>query len=473
MPSDPEETIPVAARDRQEPIHSTLELHVRQGREAVQILPFHRANLELHLDGGAALRFRLEEGEVHYRNETSHLPCYKDGVSENAGRLEVGNFLEVEGARILLWDRGRAEAYLKGYSPPYVGQIWPLAEGNNPIGRPGRRDNLIQLDHPTVSREHASVQWGSDGYRLLAESQVNQVWLDGAVVAAGQAAPLRDGNLLELGSLVFRFHWPGQPDSVPADLGFISVQSLGTFEVRVGDQPIPPKEWRTQHARWLLAHLAYEWGRSLPVDRILEELWPESPPDKSRNNLNYTLSILRQTLRAMLPESFQNHDIILRSSSSIQIDLSLFRQHDVVELRRWLDQASQERSRGGSCWQELMERAVLNYTGPFLSDCYLEWVLPVRQALEIEILDAAKALLQSQLSEGLWERAGKVASKALLIDPFSQAACLGLMQSLRHRNSQVEALKIFESFRKNLHKEMQLEPDMELLLEQQRLLSAL
>ena len=206
--SSEDDTQPVAQKSAPDSVQTTLEFHLREKDGTLAVVPIHRSQLECRL-GPAQIRFTLVQGEVLFRNLTAGEAIYKDGKAVVSGKLEVGSFLESQGSRALLWDHGQSTAYLKGYSSPYSGDIWPLPPGQHPVGRPGRRQNSINLDHPTVSREHATLFCQDSKYSLKAESATNPVWVAGVSCPPGQIVELAPGDLLEIGDLVFRFHWHG------------------------------------------------------------------------------------------------------------------------------------------------------------------------------------------------------------------------------------------------------------------------
>lgn len=457
---DDDATLQVSPR-LEEGVQTSLELHLRRPDGSLTVLPFHRATVELE----PGLQFKLQHGQVSFRNLGDE-PLYKDGELVKSGRLELGACLEHAGGRVRLWDSAQATAYLKGYSAPYSGEIWPLGEGEHPMGRPGQRDNAIALDHPTVSRKHATIAGREGRYQLLAESSTNPVCVGGQRLEPGQWTDLNDGDLLEVGDLVLRFQAPGAEEAPTSSL--ISVRSLGNFLATINNNVVGDKDWKTQQIKWLFAHLAYEWGRPVAIEALLEELWPDFSADRGKNNLNYSLSTLRQVLRSHLPEELRKVELILRSSSSLQLNPELLDQHDVIQLRRQLALVQQ-----GDRWEAAAEKAVLGYSGPLLQDCYLDWVAPLRQSLELEVLDVAKRLLEHRAAAQNWEGSVSVAGHVLQIDPCAQWAGLLLMQALRCSQRAAEALRVFEALRKTLLKELDVEPDLELLREHQKVLSAL
>ena len=455
-----DDTQPVAAKSTTDSVQTTLEFHLR-GRDGILVVvPIHRSTLECDL-GPAQIRFTLAGGQVQFRNLTAAEAVYKDGQVVVSGKLEVGSFLECQGSRLLLWDHGQSTAYLKGYSAPYSGDIWPLPPGQHPVGRPGRRQNSINLDHPTVSREHATLFCQDGKYSLKAESATNPVWVGGVSAAPGQIVELTPGDLLEIGDLLFRFHWHGPAQSAPPNSGLIRVSSLGTLQCQVAGVALNDKEWKTQQIKWMFAHLAYQWGRPLPLDALIEELWPDFSLDKGKNNLNYSLSVLRQTLRTGLPENVRPQDVVLRSSSTLQLNPDLLDDHDVVTLQRSLEAASKLKKEQGERWTQLIEQAVLSYTGPFLSDCYLDWVEPIRGSLELEVLEAAHRWLDQRAAQQEWQRMIPIATQALKIDGCSSWAALHLMRAFRATKSPNEALRVYENHRLFLERELGTLPGLE------------
>ena len=65
----------------------------------------------------------------------------------------------------------------------------------------------VQLRQATVSRQHARMQFDGHGWRLANLSRTNPVVLNGAPLDADESAvTLSDGDRIEMGEVVFRFH---------------------------------------------------------------------------------------------------------------------------------------------------------------------------------------------------------------------------------------------------------------------------
>lgn len=462
-------TVPVNREPSEGEVRTSLELHVRGAEGKREIVPINKSAFEYTLPAGPTLRFSYQKGVVSFKDLSRSCLIYKDGIAKTSGQLEVGSSLEAGSYRILLWDTGVPAAFLKGCTAPYSNDIWPLGPGDHAIGRPGKRVNAVSLDHPTVSREHARIISREDGgYSILAEAATNPVYLRGNAVEPGVMEELRHGDLLEVGELIFRFHQPKGGSGEAAPRACISVASLGGLTVTVAGNQIADKAWRTQYVKWLFAHLAYAWDRPLGTEGLMEELWPDSDPEKARNNFKFSLSTLRQVLRTHLPDTIQTSEVILRSSSTLQLNPDLLDRHDVVAIHR-LVRGIGLASTEDENWEKEVQDAVLAYRGPFLAECYLDWAADARQTLEIQVMELAKSLLEALALKEKWEAVSTVASHILEIDRNAQWACLYVMRAMRNTGRAAEAVRLFERNRKLWQDELGVEPEAELLAEHEQL----
>lgn len=172
-------------------MQTSLELHQRRPDGGLDVLPFHRATVELE----SGLQFKLQQQQVSFRN-LSEEPALQ-GRPAGQGRAPgaggpVWSIADI-GCACGITHRSPADSEGK-YLAPYSGEIWPLGEGEYALGRPGQRENAISLDHPTVSRKHATIAWRSGHYQLLAESATNPVCVGGQRLELGQWVDLSDGD---------------------------------------------------------------------------------------------------------------------------------------------------------------------------------------------------------------------------------------------------------------------------------------
>jgi DNA-binding SARP family transcriptional activator len=81
----------------------------------------------------------------------------------------------------------------------------------------------------------------------------------------------------------------------------VRVNVLGPIEVTAGERLIRPAG---QRQRALLAALALEQGRAVPVDRLVDAIWDVHPPATARAKVQTHVSVLRQAIGqdAALPD---------------------------------------------------------------------------------------------------------------------------------------------------------------------------
>ena len=371
------------------------------------------------------VRFTLIKGQLHFVSSVA-LMHRRAPVFE--GVLQVGETLAWAGGVLTLQDRsGEVRGSLECYTEPFYSRIWTINSKVTHIGRPGKRFNEVEIDHPTVSREHAVLDWPvlrSDSATLV----------DGHPV--GEGLELSDGALVQLGDLLFQFRLLAEPGPQSMRL---NVNSLGSFQARLGSELITEKSWRTQAVRWMLARLALEWGRPVPVDVLLEQFWPDMPEEKSRNNLNYTISTLRQILR-----NSEGPDPLLRATGSLQLRPDFLGEHDVVNLQ----QALKRENFAGA----------LDLYATYLPGCYLDWAEGMRTHLEQQTLQGGLRLLERSLQESDFTAVLTYGPKLLQIDPTCQQTGLAMLRA----HHPAEAVRFYERFRETLQTELGLPPIPEL-----------
>lgn len=405
-------------------VKSTWEVTYTDSSGSERHFPVYRTILKV-----PPVEFTLKKGQLHFESPVELMHRREPA---RKGILGVGETLTWEGGVLTLNDRsGKSRATLECFTDPFYSRIWTLDQKTTRIGRPGKRKNELEIDHPTVSREHAVLNWEAQG-PVLTSSGVTLV--DGKAFAEGLLA---DGALVQLGDLLFQFRLLSAPAVAQ---GALAVTSLGSFQVRLDGELVTEKAWRTQAVRWMLARLALEWGRPVAAERLLDEFWPEMPEEKSRNNFNYTISTLRQVLG--------RPDAILRATGSLQLAPGFLGDHDLVTLQRALRSED---------WA-----TAVDVYGEYLPGCYMDWADTVRGHLEQQTLQGGLRLLERYEKEERWASLIDLGAKLHSIDGTCQRTCLGLLRAHLGRGAGVEAVRVYERFREHLQVELAMEPGPEL-----------
>lgn len=89
---------------------------------------------------------------------------------------------------------------------PMAGQQWPLSKTEVIIGR--GQDCDVQVDHRSLSRQHARLTLSGQTYRIADMGSSNGTLVNGEQYAQ---VDLKRGDVIELGHIRLRVVWPGEP----------------------------------------------------------------------------------------------------------------------------------------------------------------------------------------------------------------------------------------------------------------------
>jgi TolB-like protein/Tfp pilus assembly protein PilF len=223
---------------------------------------------------------------------------------------------------------------------------------------------------------------------------------------------------------------------------------FGGFEVKLaGGQVV---DLPGQKDRALLAILALSPGASHSRDKLASLLWSDRGDQQARDSLKHALTRLRQSLRSATPPP------IVADRQSVRLDAAAVT-IDVAAFERLL----------GDGTPEALEQAAALYRGDLLDGIGLrdpafeDWLLVERQRFRHHAEEALTALLAQSLAAGARDRAATAARRLLSLDPLREAAGRALMQSHAERGETAQALKVYETLRDRLHRELGVKPEPE------------
>lgn len=412
--------------------------------------PGQSAHLEL--EGAPRLQLSWMDSRLVLWVDPKDGEVLVNGQPKQSGGLEVNDEIRWDNGRIQVLDRSQLLlATLECYSSPYLARIWSMDGEPTRIGRRGQRHNQVELDHPTISREHATIFWGARGAVIRSDTSKSVVAVEGRLVASGSEADLLDGVTLQLGELTFRFRTLKEPEARLRGPK-LNVHSLGVLQVFRGQETLTEKSWRTNNVRWLLARVALDWGRPVPTDLLLELFWPDLPVASSKNNLNFSLSTLRAALRsAAHPEV----DYFIRTRNTLQLHPDLLGEHDYQLFQEALMSARQSNP-AAAC--NYWKKALQLYRGPYLEGCFMDWAQELRQRAHADVLEGGRTLLGYFQSIQDWESVVAVAPQLLQWDPCCQTSSGHLMRAQTERGNPHEAFRVYESCVQNLDRELGVGP---------------
>ncbi|RRR98459.1 BTAD domain-containing putative transcriptional regulator [Glycomyces terrestris] len=214
---------------------------------------------------------------------------------------------------------------------------------------------------------------------------------------------------------------------------------LGPLEVRTdAGEPVPVAE---RKVRALLARLLVDPGRTVAVDRLVEDLWGGRPPKHPRAALQTKVSHLRR-LGAAVERVGDGYRIAAAPED--------------VDAGRFEALAVQAEQAGAAARVELLEEALRLWRGPALAE--YDVLAGEAARLEARRMDVREALLEARLEIG--HRGGVLADAAALIEhrPLSERLRAVHMRALYLDGRQNEALASYRMLRDRLASELGLEP---------------
>lgn len=208
-----------------------------------------------------------------------------------------------------------------------------------------------------------------------------------------------------------------------------SVKTLGGFSVRAGGTEA---EVVGQQAK-LVKLLASSPG-ALPLDAVMESLWPEVDPRVGRWRLRNVLSRLHRTV----PGLIVRRDETLDFAPSVAVDARRFS----AACRDAIGQL-----RSASPWgAHLAEQLLRANWGEFLpGDVYDEWAIAARARLGAQRLQLLDQLSEWALQHGDKERAEEWMREAIDRDPWDERRHLRLAELLRASERQLAALEVLQN----------------------------
>ncbi|MCL4426401.1 MAG: hypothetical protein M1553_13430, partial [Firmicutes bacterium] len=238
----------------------------------------------------------------------------------------------------------------------------------------------------------------------------------------------------------------------------LEVYALGRFQVLRGKREITARDWQKEKTKTLLKYLLVNLGRKLPVEVILETLWPAMEPKAARQNLAVIMHYLRRALEPGLARG-EESSYCLRHPQSIELKGELI----------WLDARdfAAKFAAGRKAQQEgkaeeastLFQEAERLYQGDFLpEEAYEDWAIPERERLREMYLSLLGYLARYCGKSGEYQLGEDYCRRVLQIDPLREEVHRLLIELLARAGRRNEALRQYLSCREILQRELRVEP---------------
>jgi eukaryotic-like serine/threonine-protein kinase len=236
----------------------------------------------------------------------------------------------------------------------------------------------------------------------------------------------------------------------------MEIRILGPLEVRDGERVL---ELGRGKESALLADLVIHRGEPLAPDRLVDDLWGESPPPSAAKTLHALVSRLRRTLG--------REAIVLRGRGYLLADDDLTT--DVAELERLLNRSRSTHDETTAA--DAVAAALALFRGPPLADfAYEEFAQSEIRRLDELRLGALEDRLERDLAGG--RHADVIPELETLVaeQPLREGFRAQLMLALYRAGRQAEALDVYQAARRMLLDELAIEPGPQLRELQQAIL---
>ncbi|MBK1785705.1 AfsR/SARP family transcriptional regulator [Prauserella cavernicola] len=209
---------------------------------------------------------------------------------------------------------------------------------------------------------------------------------------------------------------------------------------------------RGERQRTLLAMLLARAGEFVPVDSLVEALWPDVPPKSYASNLHTYVSRLRERLGVPIEHAPGGYRL---RADDAEVDLLTF-EAEAARGRR----AAQAGEHAAAAAH--LRVALAQWRGPALADVHVPSLTPVAARLDGERLTVFEDLAEAGLATGGHAELVAELEQFLAANPLRERAAALLMLALQRSGRQAEALAVHGRIRAALADELGVDPGAEL-----------
>jgi len=239
------------------------------------------------------------------------------------------------------------------------------------------------------------------------------------------------------------------------DGGAVEFRLLGPVELHTTAGSV---DLGTPRERYVLAVLAADAGRLVPIGTLIERVWGPDAPAGARATLRVYLAHIRKVLDKANADSDRPAAVVRRPGCYL-LDVDA----DQVDLHRFRQLVARARdAEGGDQRAALLREALDLPGGEPLADLSGDWAERIRSAWSREYLDTVLAWARAAL--GLGEGRSAVGLLAELTDrhPLNESLAAALMRALHAAGRGSEALKHYADVQARLVDELGTDPGAEL-----------
>ncbi|WP_188205692.1 BTAD domain-containing putative transcriptional regulator [Alkalibacillus aidingensis] len=236
----------------------------------------------------------------------------------------------------------------------------------------------------------------------------------------------------------------------------LTIKTLGSFQVKTGNQVISGRHWQREKAKELLELLVTKRNRVLTKEEIFENLWPgeveESANKKFKVALNSLLKVLEPG-RKVRQESYfierQGSTYRLNPKAGYKLDLDDFEAY----VQAGLEEDNPEKAK------ELLLKGLTIYEGDYIAPRRTtDWIMSERERIQVLFLKGAEKLAQISTRLEEYDRCLYWCDQILQQDRTWEEAYRLMMYSYYRLNNRPQAIKWYKRCEEVLEKELDLDP---------------
>ena len=224
----------------------------------------------------------------------------------------------------------------------------------------------------------------------------------------------------------------------------VAINCLGAFRLFRDGDLVPFTVWQSKKARTVLKILVARRGRATHRDYLMETLWPEEDPTVVSRRLSVALA----TVRAVLdPDKRRPPDyFVIGIDDTVRLDLA----HVPVDVEAFMKAATEGLAldrRADASAKASLTAAANAYGGDFLDeDPYEDWAIPLRDEARTTCVSVLHALAGLAESAGAVDEAIHHQQRILDLDPWNEAAHVGLVRVMERAGRHGEARRYFQAY---------------------------
>ncbi len=233
----------------------------------------------------------------------------------------------------------------------------------------------------------------------------------------------------------------------------LKIFCLGPFRLFQGDTEISQKNWKSKKALKLFKYLLYCRDKNyLPKEMLMEFLWPEDDPKKTKSRLHVTINSLRKTLEPEMSIGAVS-SYMLSGKNSYKLSLEAIEKIDMDDFTQALSMGLSEKNPEKA--MRHFKKAETLYTGDFLeNEPYEEWCFEERDSLKEQYLQVLTSLINYHESIKDFLTCIEYAKKYLKKDKYSESMYQRLITYYAKTDNRAMGHKIYEKCKKAITEEL-------------------